>query len=185
MKSKGKKVEIFRTNILLKDFYEFYARKTFKARINIRYRIDKDTPYYMDIQEYSNIINEINQSIVELMLYEAFEFKMPSNLGKISIKKKKVEPYIDENGKFVNPLPVDRRATYLLWKKDKEAKKEKRLVYHHNDHSGGYIAKLHYDKFRANYVGKGFYFFKPTRTIKNKITEIMQDPFSPYNFFKI
>ena len=181
----GKQVEVFKTDIKVKDFYNFYADKTFKTKIKKYSRLDKNSPYYISLLQYSKILNSINKEIVALMLYDAFEFKMPSNLGSVSIRKKKVEPYIDEDGNFINPLPVDRKATKELWDKDSNAKKEKKKVYHHNEHSNGYIAKGYYNKKNAKFVGKGKYFVKLTRSIKQEINKIMIDPFSQYDFFII
>lgn len=181
----GKQVEVFKSDIKTRDFFNFYANKTFKEKIKTYSRIDKTSPYCMSLLEYSKILKELNSEVVKLMLYEAFDFKMPSNLGNLSIKKKKVEPYIDETGKFINPLPVNRKATKELWDRDPEAKELNKRVYHHNEHSDGYIAKGFYSKVNAKYKGKGKYFIRLTRSIKQEINKIMMDKFSTFDFFII
>lgn len=181
----GKQVEVFKTDIKIKDFYNYYSNKTFKTKINKYSRTDKNSPYFVSLRQYSEIINFMNKEVVNLILHDAFEFKMPSNLGSISIRKKKVEPYIDDNGKFINPLPIDRKATKELWDIDEEAKNNNKKVYHYNEHSDGYIAKGYYNKQTAKYVGKGKYFIKLTRSIKQEINKIMTNAFSEYDFYSI
>ena len=183
----GKQVQVFLADKKLPDFYKHYAKSTFKYKTkpeNTYYKVKKNTPYYLTRKEYNEILKEFNSRLVDLMLFESYIYKMPCNLGRISIRKKKVEPYFDEDGKLVNNLPVNRRETKKLWDEYPELR-NKKYVYHHNEHSDGYVAKLLYEKNYAKFVGKSQYFFKPTRTIKQEINKILTAKFKKYDFFLV
>lgn len=180
----GKQTQVFLADISLPEFYKHYSENTFKEKINKYHKVDKNSPYYLTRKEYSEIIKEFNSKIVDLMLFDAFIYKMPCSLGRISIRKKKVEPYFDKDGNLINKLPVNRKETKQLWTEYPELT-NKKFVYHHNEHSDGYIAKLHYEKKYAKFVGKSQYFFKPTRTIKQEINKILTAKFKKYDFFLI
>ena len=181
----GKQPEVFKADITTKEMYEYYARKTFKTKINKNYRINKDSPFFMSKVEYTKILKMFNKSIRDMMLYSAFEFRIPCRLGNVSIVKKKAEPYFDKDGKLVNPTPIDRKATKELWDRDPDAKKRKLRVFHNNTQSGGYIAKLHYHKNTSKFVNKSGYNLKNSRDLKLLIRDIMNDPLSPYDFFTV
>lgn len=179
----GKQPEVFKAEITIPQFYEFFARRWFKTRIKKNYRIDKTNAFFITKKQYAEVLKDFNKEIRNLLLYEAYEYKIPCNLGRISIQKKKVVPTF-ENGVLINPMPIDRKGTKELWIKHPEFKNIK-YMYHTNEHSDGFVAKFYYKKNFAKFVGKGKYFAKATRTIKEKINEIMTAKFKEHDFFLI
>jgi hypothetical protein len=181
----GKQVEVFKAHIKTGQMYEYYARTHFKTLMNKNWKVHKDSEFYMRRTMYSDILREFNTAIADCLLYEAFEFILPCNLGKISIRKKKPEVTVDDNGNIINRLPVDRKATHELWEEDPQAKADKKYIYHLNEHSNGYIATFYYRKKNAKFVGKGRYNVRPTRTIKRTLNKIMTSDFNQYDYFLV
>ena len=186
MITKGKRFEVFRSDVVNKDFYNFYISDTLKVVRKQGKKIDKTNPYYLEYSKFAAIIKDFNVGIFNLLLYNSFVFKMPFNLGEISIRKKKVEPYINKEGKMVNLLPIDYRQTKLLQDKDPEAREKDLKVYHTNDHSNGYVAKLYYDKPSSIiFPNKKLYRVQATRDMKVALNKIMTSNFKEYDFFTI
>lgn len=184
--SKGKKCEVFRSDVGNKDFYDFYIEDSLKIKRKQGKKLDKSNPYYLTYPQFVSIIKDFNVAIFNLLLYNAFVFRMPFSLGEVSIRKKKVEPYIDKEGKLVNNLPIDYRATKLLHDRDPDAKEKDIKVYHSNEHSDGYVAKLYYDKPSSLiFPNKRLYRIQITREMKILLNKIMTSNFKEYDYFTI
>ena len=175
MEKRGKQEEVFKTHVATPEFYKYYGDKHFREikEGNVRGKLHKDSPYYVDSATYSRIVDIFNKEVRRIIIEESFDFRMPARLGRIGIRKRKVSPYINSKGDYVNPLPVDWKATHELWEDNPEAKEEKKLVRHRNKHSGGYIAQWTFMKRSANFKNKSAYSFKATRTAKQLLGEIM------------
>lgn len=131
-----------------KDFYKLYKEK-YKGR-----------DYNIPFGKYSELLNQCNQRLSEMIIEDGFDFNIPFRLGRVRIRIKKM------NFKYLKP---DWKATKELWKEDKEAKENKQLVFHLNDHSDNYRAEWFYDKRTANYKNKSVYEFIATRKNKRAI----------------
>lgn len=175
--TKGKQEEKYKTHIATPDFYIYYANKYFRevAKGKKRGVIHRESKYYLSAQKYSQIIDEFNSAVRELVVNESFDFIMPSRMGILCIRKKKLTPYIDKNGDYKNPLPVDWQSTYELWESDPKSHESKTLVRYRNKHSGGYIAEWALMRNSATFTNKSAYDFKPTRTAKQLLGAVMLD----------
>lgn len=173
--NKGKQSEIHKTHIATPDFYLFYANKYFREVPEGRHRgvIHKDSRFYMDGALYSKLIDDFNKGVRDIMLYDSFDFKMPARMGTMCIRKRKLTPYIDKEGEYKNPLPIDWAATKELWDEDPESKEVKRLVRHRNEHSNGFIAEWTLLRNMATFTNKSAYDFKAARTAKHLLSNVM------------
>lgn len=147
------------TDYGMKDYYEFYAEK-----------------YNSDIPrtKYNKIISEINQGIIDMMLNEGFEFKIPYINSTVMIKKDKRTPRI-VNGKVINPSPVDWVTTRKLWESDEEAAEKKILVRYVNSHTSGYVFRIYLKKFGATFKNRSIYKFKASRKFQRELTARIKD----------
>lgn len=179
MEIKGKQKEKYQTDIKTNDFYNHYL----DSYIREDKKIDKESLYYIPYSIYSEILDEINSHIKDLILNERFNFIMPYRMGELEIKKTKPEPYIDEEGNLINTLPIDWKATKDLWEIDKVAKANKKLVRHLNKHTQGYVAKVCYNVSQATYSYKKVYKFIPTRTFVRTLASIMKDPENKNDYY--
>mgnify|MGYP003635086132 CR=1 FL=1 len=101
------------------DYFKYYdsiycEQKTFNA-------------YNVGEKLYKSIIRDFLGEVNDNIIHNNFEFKLPSRLGTLSIKKFKREFKTDENGKIITKFPVDWKTTKDLWEKNPEAKKNKKL----------------------------------------------------------
>lgn len=176
-KKKGKQKEKYKAHVKSMDFYKFYSEMYFKGYDSKRNRvlIDRDNAFYVDYSTYCKVIDQFNKSLRDEILNNSFDFRLPCRLGTLGIRKKKLTPWINDEGKLINNLPVDWKATLDLWEEDPEAKKEKKLVRHYNAHTKGYIAHWYYTTAKANYTWKSAYSFLPCRTSKIELSKILKD----------
>jgi len=132
--------------------------------------------YKADYSLYSKILNLFNKKISKKIMEESFEYILPYRLGNLRIKKYKPSRKIDKNGNLdYKGLSPDWKATKELWKKDKNAKKNKKIVFHTNDHSDGYNYKWHFSNYRSNCENRSIYYFIPTRTNKRALAELIKN----------
>jgi hypothetical protein len=124
---------------------------------------------------YAKVLNEFNKAVVHEILQSAFEYIMPCRLGTLRIKKYKPTIKVLKNGSIKGKLKPDWKATKELWAKNEDAKKNKKLVYHTNDHSDGYEYKWHFSNYRSTCKNKSAYCFVPSRTNKRAITALVKD----------
>lgn len=125
---------------------------------------------------YSKVLNEFNKGVSKAMLEEAFEFLMPSRLGTLRIKKYKQEIKLREDGTLdTSNLAPNWQATNKLWENFPEAKANKKLVFHTNEHTDGYRCKWFFTNYRSNCKNKSAYYFVPSRTNKRTLTAHLKD----------
>lgn len=177
---KGKQKEKRPIDIGISDFYNYYASMYFRVKENGKTKIYKDSIFYIDRSLYSKIVGEFNKEICRLILEENYDFVIPARLGVIGIRKKKPIPYIDEDGSFINTLPVDWKKTKDLWNSDEKAKEKKTIIRHLNKKTYGYIAKFIYFKNTANYKNKSKYKIQPCRTLKRRLSNLFSSGKTDY-----
>lgn len=144
----------------MKDYYKFYSehnpdKKIAKAKFN-------------------KIISTVNKEIIEMMLNEGFEYKLPHIHTTITIRKDKRKPSI-KDGKVINPSPVDWVKTKKLWKEEPDTKVKKILVRHINSHTSGYVFRIYLKKFGAAIKNRSYYKFKPSRYFQRALGERIND----------
>lgn len=183
MAKKGKQEERYTAHIKTASFYKFYSDRWFREYEGKKIIINRDTDYYIDLSTYATVIDSFNRQLRDLILMENYEFTMPHRMGRLSIKKKKLTPYIDKNGDFKNPLPIDWKKTNELWDSDPVAKEKKTLVRHYNEHTNGYVAKWFYSTNTATFKWKSAYAFIPCRTAKQLLAGVLKDEDSGVDYY--
>lgn len=160
-RTKGKHI----TDVKTKDLYNHYIDNIPKIE-SLSGGITSGS-YDIKEQEYSKILKDINSSIIEIIILENFEFKLPYFLGILSMKQKKVVYKLRRNGDLnTRKLAVDYKALKELWSRDEEARKNKTLVFHTNEHSDGYRISFFWSKMGANTIGIAAYYFMACRKVK-------------------
>lgn len=129
------------------------------------------TKQKVDKRIFAKIAKELNQEIINMIIEKNFEYVLPCNMGIISIKKSKAEPKLRPDGKLVNNLSMDYKATRELWLTNPEAKEKKKKVFHTNEHSGGWRYSFFWSKKEASAQGKKVYMFKTVRANSRAIAE--------------
>lgn len=171
---KGKSPEKITTHLATPDQYDYYKDNNFKS---------KDSSYYITRTQYTAFLKLFFDRIIDKIIYENYEFKIPSRLGKMYIRKYSSKPRLDENGKLVANLPIDWNSTIKLWNKDKEARDKKILVKHLNKHSDGYVYKFYFIRGTSSVKNRYMWWFKPTRQNKLKLKSAITK--GTVNFFEI
>jgi hypothetical protein len=145
------------------------------GRLHMHTAYKKTVEDAVDYSTYADILNKFNKAVVEEILHNAFEFIMPCRLGTLRIKKYKPSVRVLEDGTLKGKLNPNWKATRKLWAKNEDAKKNKILVYHTNDHSDGYEYKWHFSNYRSTCENKSAYCFIPSRTNKRAIAALVKD----------
>ena len=182
---RGKQKEKFKAHIKSADFYEHYSIMHFKEKPDNKKRgiIYKDSLFYINYSDYCAALDAINKKLREEILLNSFDFNLPFRMGMLGIRKRKLTPYINKDGKVINPLPVDWKSTLDLWEEDPQAKADKKLVRHYNEHTGGFIAEWYYSTAKATFKWKSGYSFIPCRTAKTELSKVLKDEFSEVDYF--
>lgn len=135
------------------DYYKHYCKKVDKP-------VSKER-FYAILDDY---LNEIHNMISQ----EGYEYDMPCRIGKIQFRKYKSEVKLSNDGKVINNLPINWKATNKLWEENPNAKEKKILVRHVNKHTGGYTYTLRYIKYNATYKNKTAYKMFINREMRRK-----------------
>lgn len=120
-------------------------------------------------RQFGNILRSINLKIADKIL-EGYSFKMPSRMGILAVTRKK-EFVGFKDGKAITNRPIDYRATNELWNNNPEAKAQGKLVRFLNKHTNGWIYKVAYNKYYANYKNKSVYSLQINREIKRQLAK--------------
>jgi hypothetical protein len=183
MLNKGKQAEKYKIHVATEDFYKHYCYSTFKEKVGKKSIIHRDSKFCVSRGDYGKIISDFNSLIAQEIILDNFEYKMPARMGVISIKKKKPKIYFDMDGKMVNRMPIDWKATKDLWAEDPESKELKKLVRHTNEHTQGYIPYWSFNSYTGTFKHKTVYKFIATRTHKRFLTTVLKDPNIEVNYY--
>jgi len=132
-------------------------------------------------KEFIEHLNEITEYIVNRILFEADEYKLPHKLGHLRIKRRKQVLRLDAEGKLlVNKMMIDFNSCWKLWreqypgKTDEEIAKipNKKKVYFLNDHSHGYYNKFYWDKRSCVVQFNSIYKLEINRNWKQMLTKL-------------
>lgn len=177
---KGKQKERFPTDVSMTSFLRYYRDRYVKGNNT------SQNPYNISRKLYGQIIREFNKRVMDRILYEAQDFKIPCRLGYIGIRKYKNKLKVDENGKVLNRFPVNWKATWDLWKEDPEARKKGKKVHLYNEHSDEYTAYFKYSKSTAIFPNKSLYKLRMARKNTRELSNIMRDPvkYGNVNYFE-
>ena len=161
----------YKTDYGIRDYRKYYENKYKK--------VNKD---------YSKIIYEFNKEIIKLIIDEGLIYKLPFLSLEIMIRKIKSKIRM-ENGKVINPNPINWKATNELWEKDEEAKEKKLRIRFNNYNTSGYVFRIFMKKFRCRVKNKSYYKIKPNRMFQRSLTKRINDPkkepFDAFLLYKI
>lgn len=145
----------------LKDAYIYYINSL----------SDKESVYNVKKDVYRDICEDFNESVIKLMINNAFEFKAPG-MGKFKIRARKPRIRLrDDKYLYTRNLAVDYKATKELWKNDEDSRINKRLIFLRNEHSNGYTFAFNWSKRDLKLVGGSVYAFITTRANKRYLAK--------------
>lgn len=127
---------------------------------------------------YSDIISEYNKAVIDLMLNESLEYRIPVLHLLLTIRKEHRAPKII-NGKLYNNRPINFSKTMALWAADEEAKKNKTILRYNNRHTSGYVFRIYCKKHESGMSHKKLYKFKPSRQFKRDLAARINDEDKP------
>lgn len=134
---------------------------------------------------FTTILKEFYSELSKLMIFKAFDFKMPYRLGRLRIRKYKPKVRMRDDGSLnKSRLRPDWNQTRQLWERSKEAKEKKQLVYHTNKHTNGYQHRFFWEKRTSNIPNHSAYSFLPCRNNKRTLAKVLTDEDSEVDFFE-
>jgi hypothetical protein len=119
------------------------------------------------------IYKRLYPAIVKMMVFESFDYRMPARLGYLRVKKKLIEPKIDENGNLdARRLSANWKKTRQYWRElypnktpeEIKAIKHKPIVRETNDHTNGYRMVWFWDRTTSNLKNQTAYYIDMSRT---------------------
>jgi len=153
---------------------------------------NKNYDVKVDRTKFFEIIREYNARLIDEMIFKNFDFRMPFNLGNLSIRKSKNQIHPTLNGTmYRNSTIIDWKATQELWAEMYPGKtmdeltyiNNKKYVYHLNEHSLGYRYSFHWRKWSARVKNQSIYGFKLSKTNKTKIAQAIREHGKQLNHF--
>lgn len=126
----------------------------------------------VDKSIYLQITNQFMKFLSSKLLSQG-EINIPERLGKLSIYGKKVKVKVEDGQ--IKGLAPDWVKTKELWESDKEAKKNKQLVYHFNEETNGIRYKYVWSKNRVLVSNKTLYNLRMTRTNKRELSKLVKE----------
>lgn len=121
-------------------------------------------------EQYKLIAYGFGEKVSRFITSSGKRFKLPHGIGEVSIKKrKKSASRLIEDGTFRDTRPMDMGATMKLWANDKEAREKKTIIRHDNEHSNGYVARLHWHRVVSRFSTKHMWIFRSTRFLQRQV----------------
>lgn len=132
----------------IKDFYERYIQN-----------IEQNTVYDIPYSQYRSIVEDYFKYIVDQVLEQSKEFKLPCRLGTLCIVKRQ-------------PQNFDNRSLRIDYH---ESKKQNKIVYFINEHSDYFKYRCYYNKQNCLLPNKTKYQFIMTRANKRRLAQIIKN----------
>lgn len=124
---------------------------------------------------FRKILKHHNKEVVKNIVEFSDEFRMPYRLGYLRIRKFKQRLKLDPDGNLkTRHLQPDWQATNALWAKNKEAEKEKKIIWHTNVHTRGFYYKWYWDKRVCNIKNSTVYSVVMSRQNKRAISQAIK-----------
>ena len=130
-----------------------------------KYKEDVIPELQVDKKLFRKICDDFNRMLIEEILLNSEEVRLPYRLGTVRIKKSKMK-YDDKN-----KLKIDWAASRKLGKR----------IYHLNDHTGGYKYRFYWTKGIVKNITA--YSFIPTRTNTRRLASILKDKERELDYF--
>lgn len=161
------------THYGMRDYFKYFKSEYPNIKINSK--------------KFSDVIKRFNEELVNLIIEENVEYKLPHLGASIAVRKDKRIPRIVD-GKLHNPTPVDWKATNALWDTDEEAKERKLLVRYNNNHTSKYVFRINFKKYIYPFNNKKYYNFdtcrKFARQLGDRINDETKDRYDTFLLFK-
>lgn len=164
--------------------YKFYMKnlKPVKSLITEEETLGS---YNIKKKEYRDILMDINNEVMDLIISEGFEFRLPYRLGTLRIRKKKIKYRFKEDGTLdTQNLKVDWKSTNDLWNKDEEAKKNKTVVFHTNAHTNKYLLGFFWSKRTSKSRNLSVISFHASRANKRRLAKVSKNPYKTVNYLE-
>jgi len=161
--------------------YKEYREKKLKLRAPHKFKVthshtskdiyrwiiknNKDLKSKFTEKEFGIVVKTLNRALRDRLL-EGRVVRFPKNLGKLELLKVPLQVKLID-GKLKVPYAVDWGETLHLWHEDKEAEKEKRVIYRQREE----MIIIRYNKKYAVFNNKSFYSFIPTRDLKKEVSD--------------
>lgn len=155
----------------MRDFYKYYKENSQNPQ---------------STQKFNKVVSEFNQTIVDSIINDGLEFTPVRLQLNICIRKYKKIIKI-ENGKLLNPNPIDWKTTKQLWEDDIEAGEKKIIIRYLNNHTSKYIFRIKALRIGNYFLNKKLYRFKACRgfqrALAKRILDPNQDNFQAFDLF--
>lgn len=145
-----------------KEFYN--TRDSYKL-----YKEKSESP--VDVSTYISIVNGLMKFLMN-KLFEVGGISFPERLGTLQIVGKKVKVRIEDG--VIKGLAPDWANTKKLWEESDIAKRDKKLVYHFNEHTNSVRYRFFWSKARSLVANKTLYNLKLTRTNKRSLSSLIK-----------
>jgi len=154
----------------IRDFFKYYK--------------DNAKEPIIDYKKFVAIWKDCAEVIVRLIVYRNLDFSIPARMGNLQIRKIKSKVFLNPDGSLnKNKMAVDYKASWEKWRKEypdltieEIAKlKNKKPVYHLNEHTDGYRVKWVWDKFTCTVKNQSIYSLKMTRQNKQEVSKAIKN----------
>ena len=165
---------IYTTALLQRAFHKDYMKhRKIKSAINR--------------EIFFELSNKFNREVMKLILYKGIDFRMPYKLGMLRVIKLKTRGLVyDDNGNLLRKDYVkDFSSTMKLWERDPQAKIDRKYIYFLNEHTDGFVYKFSWNKYTVNIQNIRSYKFKPTRSNKLWLYEVITDDDLDVDYFEL
>lgn len=134
----------------------------------------------LDEKQFKNLWKVLIKIIIRLIVYRNVDFALPARLGTLCVRKIKSKAVIKEDGTVIkNRLSVNYKASWNKWQREypnltvnEIAKlKDKKPVYHLNEHTNGYQVRWKWDKFTCTVKNQSIYSLSMTRENKQELSK--------------
>lgn len=125
---------------------------------------------FLKKKEYFKITRMVNNLLREKFSNGEIDIVLPAHLGNIELRKYPVIKRIVD-GKLVTNSRIDWNKTLELWYEDQEAFDNRTLI----RTTSNVKFKIHYNKDKAQYIGKSYFDFSANRELKNMLKKNIRD----------
>lgn len=125
----------------------------------------KDNPLYqVDYRTFRDIINDYFKYLRDELIENGKEIRLPCRMGTLAVVKHKPKEYTGKS------LRIDYG----------ESKKQNKLIYHLNEHSGFFKYRVHWNKQNMLTPNKSKYQLVMTRSNKRRLAYILKNKIRDY-----
>ena len=119
---------------------------------------------------FYKLIRAINNKLAEALI-RGEEVKFPARMGQLEIRRYKIEPYINSEGKLIYKAPVNWNATLRFWYESPEARENKIVIKVEKRDN----FKIEYNKSKAVFRKKTYFMFQPNRSLRMKVHKAAEE----------